>query len=171
MKLFYLLVVLILGLLGGGCSQTKQILMAGPVVPKEVGYHINVGNGWVSLAELEAKQIAVDATNSSPLKITAGGMITNILPIKNGKLLVAKRLTPTEKIDPATTNEPKYCIYAEKLEVKGRDVHYTQEYITPDDRSDQTGDGYLLFEFRVPPRVDNVVYEVTMGCDKWIVVQ
>jgi hypothetical protein len=161
------IMIMLIMILFGGCSKTKQI-WAGPsitiTVPEEIGYHI-YNEGWISLEKLEAEQPSKLLWDGIMMKMTAD----NIIKVKNGKLLIARCLTPTQQHDPSTKNEAVVCfiMYKVELDRNGNVVNIDMKNkIARKDmcKYDDAGDPiYLLFEFQIPSSTENIVYWVDLG--------
>jgi hypothetical protein len=94
-----ILMCLIQGILGGCTARMKTLVSGGPGIPEKAGCYVKGDDGvWIELAT--HPQI------TSAYERLYGAMPANVqqdpgvLKVKNGKLLVAQRLTPSDKTNP-----------------------------------------------------------------------
>lgn len=153
MKNFSLAVCLVvIFLLAGGCIQVKQTLL-GSVVPAKAGYYINAGQGWKTLDQLDLQGAILcsdDFVSSYDAAPEVKGGADRIVPLQvvGNKVLVAKRLTPTEqegrmKLGGALDEAANMSCYGL---LSKDEVRRETNIISREDRSDYDS-GYILLEY------------------------
>lgn len=159
-----ILMCLIFGVLGG-CTAKMKTLVSGPGIPEKAGCYVKGDGPWIELATHPQITSAHERLSGSAIKSILND--PGVLKVKNGKLLLANRLTPSDKTD------PKNAIIFLQTMTMGWGIRIKPDgtwesdpnvgSILTEDKSDYNA-GYQMVEFTITPGYPLYVIQAGICC-------